>query len=142
MLFFALTAVRRCAKTVGVFLAVTLLLPVIVVINELTRAPSLVTFSPSGDYRFEVVPASWMIGASGMLYLKLIDLKEPGHTYRTPLMISESLYMRGYEDKEVVGVSWIDFNKADRTFTWSLPSWKEHWANSVISNTPYKVIEN
>ncbi|WP_426233624.1 hypothetical protein [Pseudomonas sp. TWP3-2] len=133
---------RKCAKVVGVFLAMALLLPAIVVIGELTRAPSLVTSSPSGDYRFEVVPTSWMIGASGMLYLRLIDLKDPDHTYRTPLMISESLYMRDYEDEKVVGVTWIDFNKADRTFTWSLPGWKEHWANSVISNTPYKVIEN
>ncbi len=133
---------RKSARAAGVFMITALLLALLVVVGERTRTPSLVTVSPSGDYRFEVVPASWMIGASNMLYLRVVDLKDPDHIYRTPLMIRESLYMREYEDEKVVGITWIDFNKADRTFTWSLPGWKEHWANSVISNTPYEVIEN
>ena len=78
----------------------------------------------------------------GMAYLRVIDTQEPGKIYRTPLYDTQSLDMRTFEDAAKVGITWIDFDRKNKTFTISMPQWEESWLNIFISNTPYKVLEN
>ncbi|WP_050549264.1 hypothetical protein [Pseudomonas sp. GM79] len=113
-----------------------------VVNRELTRAPYVSLVTQSGDYQIEVVRASWLLSASGMVYLRFVEIKNSSHVYRTPLTSETSLDMQSFEDEDTVGVTWIDLSKSQGVFTLSVPNWREHWANFVISNTPYKVLDN
>lgn len=78
----------------------------------------------------------------GMAYLRVIDSKEPGKVYRTPLYDTQSLDMRTFEDDAEVGITWISFEKKDKAFVISMPQWEESWLNIFISNTPYEILEN
>ena len=132
---------RRSIKAVAT-LIVVVCAGLFVVNNELTRAPYVSFASPSGDYQVEAVRASWLLGASGMVYLRFVDKKNSSQVYRTPLTSETSLDMQSFEDKDIVGVTWIDFDKDRRTFTLSVPNWKTHWASFLISNTPYEIMDN
>ncbi|WP_339525999.1 hypothetical protein [Pseudomonas sp. EL_65y_Pfl2_R96] len=123
-------------------LVVLLCAGLFVVNNELTRAPYVSFASASGDFQVEAVRTSWLLGASGMVYLRFVDKKNPNQVYRTPLTSETSLDMQSFEDKDIVGIAWIDLNKDRRTFTLSVPNWKAHWANFIISNTPYEIMDN
>ncbi len=82
----------------------------------------------------------FMLG--GMAYLRVIDTQEPEKTYRTPLYDTQSLDMRAFEDEAEVGITWIYFDRKNKTFTISMPQWEESWLNIFISNTQYNVLEN
>ncbi|RMQ42165.1 hypothetical protein ALQ04_00996 [Pseudomonas cichorii] len=78
----------------------------------------------------------------GMGYLRVIDTQEPAKVYRTPLYDTQSMDLRAFENEKEVGVSWVDFDRQEKTFTISVPQWEESWLNIFISNTPYTHLEN
>lgn len=132
---------RRSIRVIAT-LVVLLCAGLFVVNNELMRAPYVSFASASGDFQVEAVRTSWFLGASGMVYLRFVDKKDSNQVYRTPLTSETSLDMQSFEDKDIVGVTWIDLNKNRRTFTLSVPGWKAHWANFLISNTPCEIMDN
>lgn len=103
---------------------------------------STTTASPSGRYTIENVRVGRIFMLGGMAYLRVVDSKEPGKVYRTPLYDTQSLDMRTFEDDTEVGITWIAFEKKDKTFIISMPQWEESWLNIFISNTPYEILEN
>lgn len=112
-------------------------------VNAMLGFPASTTkASPSGGYIIENVRVGRIFMLGGMAYLRIIDSKEPAKVYRSPLYDTQSLDMRAYEDDTEVGITWIDFNKKNKTFTISMPQWEESWLNFFISNTPYEVIPN
>lgn len=114
----------------------------VLVADVLNREAYVSNVSKSGRYKVEAVQAGPVLVSSNLIYLRFTDLEQPGQTYRTPLTSKTSLDMQSYEDKKVVGISWVDFDKFRHAFVLSIPNWKEHWANFFISNTDYEVIPN
>lgn len=112
------------------------------VCNILGYSASTTQFSPSGRYVMENVRVGKVFMLGGMAYLRVMDTQEPGKTYRTPLYDTQSLDMRAFENEAEVGITWIYFDRKNKTFTISMPQWEESWLNMFISNTPYKVLEN
>lgn len=98
--------------------------------------------SPSGRYVMQNVPVEKIFMLGGMAYLRVTDRQNPQKVYRTPLYDMQSLDMRPFENEQRVGISWIDFDQQAKTFTISMPQWKESWLNVFISNTPYTNLEN
>jgi hypothetical protein len=112
-------------------------------VNAMLGYPASTTkVSPSGRYVMENVRVGKIFMLGGMAYLRVMDTQEPGKTYRTPLYDTQSLDMRAFEDEAEVGITWIYFDRKNKTFTISMPQWEESWLNMFISNTPYKVLEN
>lgn len=103
---------------------------------------STTTASPSGRYTIENVRVGRIFMLGGMAYLRVVDSKNPGKVYRTPLYDTQSLDMRTFEDDAEVGITWIAFEKKDKAFIISMPQWEENWLNIFISNTPYEILEN
>ncbi|POA34901.1 MULTISPECIES: hypothetical protein [unclassified Pseudomonas] len=114
----------------------------VLVADVLNRESYVSNVSKSGRYKVEAVRAGPVLVSSNLIYLRFTDLEQPGKIYRTPLMSKTSLGMQSYEDKKVVGITWVDFDKSRRVFVLSIPNWKEHWANFFISNIAYEVIPN
>ncbi|MCX2543531.1 hypothetical protein [Pseudomonas sp. COW5] len=98
--------------------------------------------SPSGRYTIENVRVGRIFMLGGMAYLRITDVQNPREIYRTPLYDTQSLDMRAFEDDSQVGITWIEFDKKNKTFRISMPQWEESWLNPFISNTPYEVIPN
>lgn len=98
--------------------------------------------SPSGRFVMENVRVGKIFMMSGMAYLRIIDKQEPGAVYRSPLYDTQSLDMRAFEDESEVGIYWISFNYHEKTFSISMPEWRESWLNVFISNTPYIDLKN
>jgi hypothetical protein len=141
----ASVAGRSAAKLSRVFLALVVSVAIgffVLVADVFDREAYVSNVSKSGSYKVDVVRAGPILVSSNLIYLRFIDLKQPGHIYRTPLMSKTSLDMRPYEDEKVVGITWVDFDKSRRVFVLSLPNWKESWANFFVSNTAYEVIPN
>ncbi|RMO18247.1 hypothetical protein ALQ47_00016 [Pseudomonas cichorii] len=112
-------------------------------VNAMLGYPASSTqVSPSGRYVMENVRVGRIFMLGGMGYLRVIDTQEPGKVYRTPLYDTQSLDMRAFENEKEVGVSWIDFDRQEKTFTISMSQWEESWLNIFISNTPYTHLEN
>lgn len=126
----------------GAFLVISCGLLIYGVKLALGYPASTTQVSPSGRYVMENVRVGQIFMLGGMAYLRVIDTEEPGKTYRTPLYDTQSLDMRAFEDEAEVGITWIYFDRTNKTFTISMPQWEESWLNVFISNTPYKVLEN
>lgn len=98
---------------------------------------SSMVVSPSGRYIIENVRVGRIVTLGGMAYMKVTDREHPQEVYRTPLYSTQSLDMRPVENDKMVGVSWMYFNKNEKTFDIAMPQWEWHWLNLFISNTPY-----
>jgi hypothetical protein len=128
---------------VPVSLLLVLIALLVYCVNSMLGYPaSTTTASPSGRYTIENVRVGRIFMLGGMAYLRVIDSKEPGKVYRTPLYDTQSLDMRTFEDDAEVGITWITFEKKDKAFIISMPQWEENWLNIFISNTPYEILEN
>lgn len=109
----------------------------------LNAPPDLSFSSPSGQYVIENVPLSGLLSPSGgMAYLRIVNKKHPGRSYRTPLYSTQSLDMRSFENANKVGVRWVLLDKQEHRYSISIPQWRPHWLNLLISNTPYEVEPN
>ncbi|MHC8346835.1 hypothetical protein [Pseudomonas sp. RT6P73] len=125
------------------FVLVTSLALLIYCVNAMLGYPASTTqVSPSGRYVMENVRVGKVFMLGGMAYLRVIDTQDPKKTYRTPLYDTQSLDMRAFEDEGEVGITWIYFDRKNKTFTISMPQWEESWLNVFISNTPYTHLEN
>ncbi|MHC8369318.1 hypothetical protein ACYZT2_00525 [Pseudomonas sp. MDT1-85] len=98
--------------------------------------------SPSGRYIIENVRVGRIVTLGGMAYLRVTDREHPKEVYRTPLYSTQSLDMQSVENDKMVGVSWLYFNKNEKTFDIAMPRWEWHWLNIFISNTPYVHMED
>jgi hypothetical protein len=133
---------KKWVWCVSFFLVASLVL-LIYCVNAMLKFPASTTkVSPSGRYVMENVRVGRIFMLGGMAYLRVIDTQEPGKVYRTPLYDTQSLDMRAFEDEDEVGITWIDFDRKNKTFTISMPQWEESWLNIFISNTPYTHMEN
>lgn len=125
------------------FFLVASLTSLIYCVNAMLEFPASTTkVSPSGRYIMENVRVGRIFMLGGMAYLRVVDTQEPEKVYRTPLYDTQSLDMRAFEDEDEVGITWIDFDRKNKTFTISMPQWEESWLNVFISNTPYTHMEN
>ncbi|MBB3241129.1 hypothetical protein FHW68_002649 [Pseudomonas sp. Tn43] len=124
-------------------LLVTLSVLLFFVVTTMRNYPASSTVvSPSGRYILENVRVGKIFTLGGMAYLRVIDRQHPQEVYRTPLYDTQSLDMRVTEDDSTVGIAWIYFNRAQKTFDIAMPQWESHWLNMFISNTPYVHLEN
>jgi len=127
----------------GVIVVAVFAAMLIYCVNAMLDYPSDVSVeSPSGRYVMQNVPVEKIFMLGGMAYLRVTDRQNPQKVYRTPLYDMQSLDMRPFENEKRVGISWIDFDQQAKTFTISMPQWKESWLNVFISNTPYTNLEN
>ncbi|KAB0512667.1 hypothetical protein [Pseudomonas koreensis] len=128
---------------VPISLLLVLIASLVYCVNAMLGYPaSTTTASPSGRYTIENVRVGRIFMLGGMAYLRVVDSKDPGKVYRTPLYDTQSLDMRTFEDDAEVGITWIAFEKKDKVFIISMPQWEENWLNIFISNTPYEILEN
>ena len=128
---------------VPISLLLVLIASLVYCVNAMLGYPaSTTTASPSGRYTIENVRVGRIFMLGGMAYLRVVDSKDPGKVYRTPLYDTQSLDMRTFEDDAEVGITWIAFEKKDKAFIISMPQWEENWLNIFISNTPYEILEN
>lgn len=138
--FFALLS-KRSVRWLMVFIGFIGVL-FFVVKAMLGYPASSMVVSPSGRYIIENVRVGRIVTLGGMAYMRVTDRDHPKEVYRTPLYSTQSLDMRPVENDKMVGISWMYFNKNEKTFDIAMPQWEWHWLNLFISNTPYVHLEN
>src|SRR5690606_7922507 len=136
--------VQTCALPIWLFIATLLALALGWNLNNALNAPASVSdVSPQGGYLIESVPVAGLLAPGGGLsYLRIVDRQDPAKVFRSPPYATQSVDMRPSEHNQTLGVTWLEFDKAEQRFTLSIPQWRPDWRNALISNTPYDVIPN
>lgn len=135
-------SIKNCSRLLA-FLILSALCFVILIQDIQSRRADTVVISPSGQFLIENIPVNGVLMPwGGMSYLRITNIENPANSYRTPLYETQYLDMRAHENVNTVGIYWIDFSTSEKTFEISIPSWKDHWLNIFVSNTPYTALPN